>query len=472
MAGDGKGAANGTAVATQPVLNGEHEAVLTGVVALANLFGNCVEAFGLIHPVQKWQKEEQLLLCRLGIQQARLLIWGDVTGACSPPASVTDRAVPKHPSAAYPDLKEPTFFNARDPRLDEPETRVQIEAALTGIMDRSSATASKDYMEKEFGLRPPKKFATEYQPALDNNRLEAFRERYALLKEVAETYARINARKDKVFFGTSYQIADFAKFEHFLKLTQENIDTLINLMDIKDRVDRAMRMDIRAFGWHLSADRQRIALDVSKLRLMSECCKEQYPEYIIAVDQALENIDRERRENVGDYNPYASSLYAPVSTPRTTRGRGSISAQGGLGPENGTTNGATSPTKEKRPSLFGKLFGRKSSSAANKGRSLSVAAAGEDEDDPERSLSDVGPFRPDSSDSMDPGEQPLRSKSVGAILETPAQTVEEQKIKDKLERLQTNDTVDEPLEESTPISSSVSRHDQYSGLGRQGTKNQ
>ena len=101
----------------------DHEAALTGAVALANLFSNCVEAFNLILPGHKWEREEQLLLCRLGLQQARLLIWGSVVGVTSPPSSVTDRAVPKHPSAAYPDLKEPTFFGPRDARLDEPHFR-------------------------------------------------------------------------------------------------------------------------------------------------------------------------------------------------------------------------------------------------------------------------------------------------------------------------------------------------------------
>ena len=95
----------------------EHEALLPGVMALANLFSNTVEAFGLIRASQRWEREEQLLLSRLGIQQARLLIWGDILGVSSPPPSVTNQAVPKHPSAAYPDLKEPTFFAPRDARL-------------------------------------------------------------------------------------------------------------------------------------------------------------------------------------------------------------------------------------------------------------------------------------------------------------------------------------------------------------------
>lgn len=463
-----------------------HEAVLTGVIALANLFSNCVEAFGLIHPGHKWEKEEQLLLCRLGIQQARLLIWGDVAGISSPPASVTDRAVPKHPSAAYPDLSEPTFFGPRDPRLDDGETRTAIENALSALVDRHS-TGSKEEMIEKYGLKAPKRFASEYQPALDTNRLEAFRERYELLKEVAESYARINTRRTNSMVHSSWTIADHSKFGSFIKLTQEKINFLIESMDLKDRVDRGMQMDIRALGWHLSADRQRIAMDVSKLRMIAESCKDEYPEYIGATKQALDNIDRERRENVMNYNPYASAMAAPVNTPHAPSnvGRRGSTPLVHAPKANGNANG--SAEKHKRPSLFGRMFGRKSHEDAMAGRSQSVSAASgasHDDDEPMRSLSDTGPVR-GSSDSMDPLDpvrsksvdammetpsEAIRSKSVGDILTAPAESESEEILKAKLERLNTTDTVDETLDESEPINSAISRHDQYQGLARQGTK--
>ena len=464
-----------TLQAENPPTSPGHEAVLTGVIALANLFSNCVEAFGLIHPSHKWEKDEQLALCRLGIQQARLLIWGDVTGLSSPPKSVTDRAVPKHPSAAYPDLKEPTFFGPRDVSLDETDTRTQVENALSAIVDRSS-TATREEMMEKYGLKPPKRFAAEYQPALDTNRLEAFRERYELLKEVAESYARINTRRrNNSITHTSWTIADYAKFGSFIKLTQEKVDYLINMMDVKERVDRAMRMDIKALGWHLSADRARVAMDVSKLRLIKEACVNEYPEYVPATDQALSNIERERKENMADYNPYASMMASPLNKPASAAKspRASISQV----PE-GATNGATSPKKEKRHSIFGGLFkgrGRKSHDLSGaRSQSVSAASTGpsaEDDEGPPRALSETGPVRSGSDDSMAPLE-PIRSKSVGAILETPAQSLDEQLIKAKLERMNTNATVDEPLDHSEPVNSAISRHDQFQGLGRQGTKDE
>ena len=477
--------------------NAEHEAILTGVMALANLYSNCVEAFGLIHAGQKWEKEEQLLLCRLGLQQARLLTWGDVVGISSPPSSVTDRAVPRHPSAAYPDLKEPTFFGPRNARLDETETRQKIESALSDIVDRSAHTSREEMMAK-YGLRPPKKFSNDYAATLDTNRLEGFRERYELLKEVAESHARISSRRNSSLTTTSWNIADHSKFQSFIRLTQEKVQFLITLLDVKEQVDRAVRMDIKALGWHLSVDRQRMALDISKLRLVTEACQEEYPEYLIATQQALDNIDRERRENVVGYNPYASALATPVNTPHpapNTR-RGSVPLVHAAQTNGASTSTDPSAGKEKRPTLFGglfKSFGRKSHHDFHAGRSKSVSAAvpaSPTTDDPPRSLSDVGPVgppRPLSSESTEappsalgqPKEagddeevapEKLRSKSVGDILEAPTESEHEEILKQKLERLNTNATVDEPMDDTDPIASAISRHDQYHGLARQGTK--
>ncbi|EME44415.1 hypothetical protein DOTSEDRAFT_129721, partial [Dothistroma septosporum NZE10] len=276
-------------------VNLQHESLLTGAVALASLFSSCVEAFGLIHPQHKWEKEEQLLLTRLGLQQARLLIWGQVLGISSPPAAVTNRAVPKYPSGAYPDVKEPTFFDARDPRLDDPNVRTAIEHALSAIVDRSSHLTREEMMAK-FGLKPPKRYSTTYQPAMDTARLETFREKWELLREVAETYAHINTRRNNSIIIQSWMIADISKFSAFIAMTQEKVDYLIELMDVKEKVDRGLRMDIRIFGWHVVPDRARTAQDVSKLRLLQEVCKQDYPEYLVATKQALENIDREARE--------------------------------------------------------------------------------------------------------------------------------------------------------------------------------
>lgn len=501
----------------------DYEALLTGVVALAADFSNCVEAFGLIHPMLKWEKGEQRLLTRVGLQQARLLVWGDIVGVSSPPASVTDRAVPKHPSAAYPDLKEPTFFNARDERLEDTQIRTQVEAALSAIVERQSNT-SREEMMHQYGLKPPKKFTPQYEHALDVNRLEAFREKHELLKEVAETYAQISTRRASSITRTSWSIADPSKFEGYIKLIQSKIDTLIDLMDVRERLDRGIRMDIKALGWHLSPDRQRIAADTSKLRLLTEVCKEEYPEYIPAIETALANIDRERRESIIDYNPYANAgaIQATTTNASTSQAprRGSIGLVQTADLSNGSspvaTNGAAKPKHSS--GLLGGFFkfGKKSSTPAkpsslNPPRSQSVSAIppkSPTEDLTPRALSDAGPGPSGpglpspphtTSDQADPLAQPpvnndgmdddlgpndlppARSKSVGEILELQPETEEEKDLllQHKLERMDTNATVEDDIKEGAEsnggevkfgLVNAPSRHDQFHGLGRQGTK--
>lgn len=469
----------------EPKLKPEHEALLPGVMALANLFSNTVEAFGLIRASQKWEREEQLLLSRLGIQQARLLIWGDILGVSSPPSSVTNQAVPKHPSAAYPDLKEPTFFAPRDARLDEPETRQQIEDALSSIVDRSAHTTRDEMMEK-FGLKPPKRFTPDYQPALDTTRLEAFREKYELLKEVAESYARINSRRTNSIVMQSWTISDRTKFASFIRLTQEKIDFLVNSMGVGERIDRAMRMDIRNFGWHITADRARIAQDVSKLKLIHDACKDDYPQYIIAVTQALDNISRESRENSGLGGSFSYNPYAAPTTPRPEPKRSASNGNGTAG-TNGASNGQNNAKPHtKRPGMFSRFlsFRNKSKEEVPKSKAhqkqehqqkeQSQPATIEPTADPDRSLSDAGPvtgLAPPSdglervrSRSLDAGAAPAfnsSSAAAGPSSTAPAvSNLDEQVLQDKLERLDTKDTVHLPLEHTETVQSMISRHDQ------------
>ncbi|EME84760.1 uncharacterized protein MYCFIDRAFT_210971 [Pseudocercospora fijiensis CIRAD86] len=442
-------------------INPAHEALLTGAIALASLFSTCVEAFGLIHPSHKWDKDEQLLLTRLGLQQARLLIWGAVVGVSSPPAAVTNRAVPRHPSAAYPDLKEPTFFDTRDPRLDDPEIRTTIEQTLSAIVDRSSAHSREEMMAK-FGLKPPKRLGGGLpEPAMDSTRLEAFREKYELLREVAESYARINTRRNNSLIHTSWQIADVTKFGVFIQLTQEKVDYLIELLNVKEQIDRAMRMDIRIFGWHIIPDRQRSAMDISKLRLLQEICQADYPEYLVATQQALDNISREARENAMTYTGLSKQqqdfINPDGATPKATNGQ--------------------QHHNKKRPGLLKlfKSFGKSSKTPVHS-RSVSGPSLSAEDIDPPRAMSDVGPAM-----------TRIRSKSVGAELDIHGELDED--LRNRLEQMTTHTSepppdskylaIDSPVEPSfqpivplvnKPVQAGIIRHDQYQGIGRVETK--
>jgi hypothetical protein len=424
-----------TADHSEHVENPAHEALLTGAIALASLFSSCVEAFGLIHPSHKWEKEEQLLLTRLGLQQARLLIWGSVTGVSSPPAAVTDRAIPKHPSLAYPDLKEPTFFDARDPRLDETGTRAIIEETLSAIVDRSSHT-SREEMMAHYGLKPPKRFVPRDQ-AFDMTRLESFREKYELLREVAETRAQINTRRSNSIIRQPWTIADTTKFRSFIKLTEEKVDFLIDLMGVKQRIDLGCKMDIRVFGWHIAPDRTRTSQDISKLRLLQEICKEDYPQYLEATQQALDNISKESKESAAAAVKEQHAALAAAAP-------------------SGTASHHHHHDKKNRPGLM-KLF--KSFGKPRETQSRPVSPIAEPVQEPERARSDAGPVLSEEANALDR----VRSKSVGD------EAVMAENLRLQLEKLVTSTSVRTSSDER-PVIPSVSRHDQYHGISRVPTK--
>jgi len=275
-------------------------------------------------------------------------------------------------------------------------------------------------------------------------------------------------------------------------------------------------MDIKALGWHLSADKGRVAQDTSKLKLITEICRQDYPEYLGATQTALDNIDRERRESAFAYNPYAAqALAAPVSISNHSPSR-RVTPAVKAGQTNGSAaNGASH--KHKQGGLFGGFFKFGKKHAANTGRSQSVSAASStpaEDPGPPRALSDSGPVRYAKEDSSAPLERArsksvgglpgmqtgeasptqevapqvddtpmedvrtVRSKSVGEILEIRPDNEEEEVLKQRLERLNTNSTVEDDVREGEMerqddggvLASAISRHDQFHGLGRQGTK--
>ena len=81
------------------------------------------------------------------------------------------------------------------------------------------------------------------------------------------------------------------------------------------------------------------------------------------------------------------------------------------------------------------------------------------------------------------GNQYIRSKSVGDILDAPINNADEEEARQRLENLRTNESgkggpvvaVDPPRHDNDqvdPLSSTIEAHDSYVGLGRQDTKPQ
>ena len=247
------------------------------VLQLAQLFSTCVECFGLIHPSKDYERAQLLPVAQLGIQQARLLAWGDYVGICA-------------------------TNNTRDARLDDPDVRRRIERALQNIIDRPSNVHRTSMMEM-YGLKPPRKFTTLYQPALDTARLEVFRAKFEILNK-----ERWEIRRGMSVTASHWSVIDPEKFKNFVALVKENVDDLINLMDNVAAVDRAVKSDIRALGWHPIFDHVKAASDTSKLRLIRDACKVDYPEYAQATEGALAYIEREWKDNYEEIRERGSEI--------------------------------------------------------------------------------------------------------------------------------------------------------------------
>jgi len=180
---------------------------------------------------------------------------------------------------------------SRDPRLEETGVRTTIEQALNDIIDRP-IYADRETQFERYGLKAPKIFKVASEPALDTARIESFRERLEILQQ-----QKWEVRRGMSITASHWMIFDVEKFNNYLALIKEKIDFLIGLMGVEDRVNRAMRHDIRALGWHPVFGKSKAFSDMSKLRLIKEACAVDYPAYAEATEGALEYLDKEWKDS-------------------------------------------------------------------------------------------------------------------------------------------------------------------------------
>ncbi|CAA9964649.1 hypothetical protein PTNB73_05838 [Pyrenophora teres f. teres] len=271
--------------------------ILTDVYSLASQFSTCVEAFNLIHPSKDHDHAQKVALAKLGLQQGRLLIFGDAVGISAPPATIARHMIPSHPGITNPDPHLPVNFGVRDPRLDEEVTNAKIRRALHEIAGRPANT-SRDELMNLYGLKSPKSFTRIEYPALDTNRLEGFREKYALLKDLLnQTGARSSLKRNPSMTTSHWTVKDTTRFAQYVKVVRTEVDALIDLMGVKEQVDRGIRSDLRSMGWHPDLTGPAVRQDWEKLRLIREACEVDYPEYIEVIDKALQYISEELKEN-------------------------------------------------------------------------------------------------------------------------------------------------------------------------------
>jgi hypothetical protein len=376
--------------------------ILSDVYSLATAFATCVEAFNQIHPHKDSDRAQKVALAKLGIQQGRLLIFGDAVGISAPPATIARHMVPSHPGLTNPDPTLPVNFGVRDARLDEEDVRSKVTLALEEIYGRP-AHLSREQLMEQYGLKQPKRFSTIAHPSLDTNRLEAFREKFALLVDlIRQSGIRPQIPNRKNSMATNHwTVKDVARFDAFVKTVQIEVDGLIALMGVKEQVDRGMRSDIKAMAWHPDLQSTIVRQDWEKLRLIREAVAEDYPEYVEVADKALQYLVDELRGTKVHMLQAAQMAQAPVETRRASN-------------ENSDANASdqhikAGTQKEKRPGFWSRISGYKSSK--NKHRSQSIVSAPE-ETDPQRSLSESGAHAEDAN-----ALTTVRSKSLSAMPE-------------------------------------------------------
>jgi hypothetical protein len=376
--------------------------ILGDVYSLATAFATCVEAFHLIHPHKDSDRAQKVALTKLGIQQGRLLIFGDAVGICAPPATIARHMVPSHPGLTNPDPTLPVNFGVRDARLDEEDVRNEVTRALEEIYGRP-AHLSREQLMGQYGLKQPKRFGIIAHPSLDTNRLEAFREKFALLNDLIRQSGirpQIPNRKGSMALS-HWTVKDVVRFDAFVKTVQIEVDGLIALMGVKEQVDRGMRSDIKAMAWHPDLQSTIVRQDWEKLRLIRESVAEDYPEYVEVADKALQYLVDELRGTKVHMLQAAQMAQVPAGVRRASDEKSDAKAS--------EQHPKAAAQKEKRPGFWSRISGYKSSK--NKHRSESIVSAPE-ETDPQRSLSDSGAHGEDAN-----ALTPVRSKSLSAMPE-------------------------------------------------------
>ena len=497
--------------------------ILDKVFSLATQFSTCVEAFNLIHPSKESDHAQKVALAKLGVQQGRLLIFGDAVGISAPPATIARHMIPSHPGITNPDPHLPVNFGVRDARLGDDATHEKVRTALNEIAGRPGNLSRDELMEK-YGLKSPKRFNMLEHPALDTNRMEAFREKYGLLQDlVRQSGARANIKRNMSMTTNHWTVKDTKKFDEFVRAVRTEVDGLIDLLGVNEQVDRGMKSDIRSMAWHPELAGPVVRQDWEKLHLIREACEIDYPQYIEVADTALLYINEELRESSlanrraslgtpasGAAGARRKSDYELRAHPEVTQKRGpsgpeektaiQLAAENVLNPpkparrpSNSKKNSHNSQ-KEKRPGWLSAFKFKSWSKSYNheKERSNSLP------EDPVRSLSvpenDVldTTVKDDGFHSLEPS----RSKSVGEIpsgtalelnsrmqdLSVNNRKSEEQQApatsldspnratfdKNELEQIQTvsSDGMQDYVVPAITGNSLIDRHDMYKGMGR------
>ncbi|KAG9533002.1 hypothetical protein E4T50_06787 [Aureobasidium sp. EXF-12298] len=265
----------------------DREAEFLNVLVLASLFYNTLKSFDNIHSSLNDFKDEKVYLAQLGIEQARLLIWGEQMGIFSLPPSLTFLETEEGRQNMTP----------RDPRLDDDEVRVNLEGLMNSIIHTLSNPNDNDSDLDTTGLRPLPRGGAQAleQPAADLTRMKNFEDSYKHLLELGSN--KVSVKRPSSLAQQQWVIHDTLRFSNFVKSTKRQVDTLLLALNINDKVENILLGDIRDLGKHAggspgSKPSQLAVKDMAKLKLLIRACKGRYPALLNEAQQTFNNLQK------------------------------------------------------------------------------------------------------------------------------------------------------------------------------------
>jgi len=326
------------------------EAEFLNVLVLASLFYNTLKSFDNIHSSLNDFKDEKVYLAQLGIEQARLLIWGEQMGIFSLPPSLLSMETEEGRQNMTP----------RDSRLDDDEVRVNLEGLMNSIIHTLSNPNDNDSDLDTTGLRPLPRGGAQAleQPAADLTRMKNFEDSYKHLLELGSN--KVSVKRPSSVASQQWVIHDTLRFSNFVKSTKRQVDTLLMALNINDKVEDILLGDIRDLGKHVNGSPNSkpsplAVKDMAKLKLLIRACKGRYPALLNEAQQTFNNLQK----GVSAEHDMAAKVHKILEPVHPDSAVGSA-----------TNSGAATP--EKRPGFirrlstqtWNKLPGRKTPSSS------------------------------------------------------------------------------------------------------------
>ena len=126
-------------------------------------------------------------------------------------------------------------------------------------------------------------------------RTDSFREKYTLLKDLLnQTGARASLKRNLSMTTSHWTVKDTTRFSEYVKVVRTEVDALIDLMGVKEQVDRGIRSDLKSMGWHPDLTGPAVRQDWEKLRLIREARAQRGEDvpWVRKIEQALEERAR------------------------------------------------------------------------------------------------------------------------------------------------------------------------------------